>query len=399
VKKCLCMLVVLGSVTGLYAETFSHKFTKGEKFRIVASVEEKVLNNDELVGELSFLNKIAAEVTGVVNGTGGISALYQISGRGRTDAGVYHLESEARSSFTIGPQGRYRIGPIYFEPQARDIPLFPEGNLEPEASWTAPAEEVYDLREPFGIRTPVRIPVNVNYRYRGDKTIDGKRVAQFEITYEYRYDVENLRTTKDLPVPKKISGAHSMLFNWDIAAGKPHSYEEEFYALYNLSDGQWMEFMGTAKAEVFVAQPLDKKKTADDINREIEKEKIEGARAESSEEGVKITLENIQFQPDSDVITAQEHRKIEKISAILKKYPDRDVRLTGHTAAVGTPESCLELSIRRAKSVGDVLLQLGARRADQMTIEGKGLTQPVAPSNSEAGRSKNRRVEITILEN
>ncbi len=396
----ICFLLLLSAaVVGLQAETFSHKFVKGEKYRITATVDEKVLVNDEPIGVSHFLNKIAAEVTGVNNGAGTITAVYQISERGESDAGAYQLENESRAVFSIDAQGRYRIGPVYFQPSSRSIPLFPESNLEPNASWNAPAEEVYDLRESFGVRTPVSIPVSVKYTYKGQETVAGRRVAKFDIEYEYRQDISVAGADPEQAYPVKISGAHSIKYLWDNEAGKPHSFEEEFYVLYNLSNGGWIEFMGTATGAMTVAQPLDKKKTVDDINREIEKEKIEGARAESSEEGVKITLDNIRFQPDSDVITPAEARKIEKIAAILKKYPDRDIRITGHTAAVGTPESCLALSIRRARSVGEALLRLGARRADQMTIEGKGLTQPLAPNTTEAGRIKNRRVEITILEN
>jgi outer membrane protein OmpA-like peptidoglycan-associated protein len=399
VKKIICVFFILGSLFSLQAESFRHKFTKGEKYRIVTEVNEKVLVNDELVNQVNYLNKIAAEVMGVANGSGQVSALYQISGRAVNDRSSFVLQEESQSSFSIDPQGRYRIGPIYFHPSVRDVPLFPESSLDPQASWTAPGEEVFDLRDPFGIRTPIQIPINPKYVFLGVEESDGKRLAQIKIEYEYRHDVKESPSREGGAFPVKISGAHSMIYYWDIEAGKTDSYKEEFYALFNLSNGNWIEFMGNAQGKVIVAKPLNKKETVEDINRDIEKGNIEGARAESADDGVKITLDNIQFPPDSAEITAAEFRKIEKIAAILKKYSDRDIRITGHTAAVGTPESCLELSIQRAKAVGDALLHLDARRAEQMTIEGKGLSQPVAPNNTEAGRVKNRRVEITILEN
>jgi outer membrane protein OmpA-like peptidoglycan-associated protein len=399
-KTAITMLfLALSAVTGLEAETFTHKFTTGEKYRIVATVEEKVLYNDELIGQASTLFKIASEVTGVVAGTGNISALYQISERGESSEGSYQLKNESRSVFTVDKQGRYRLGPAYFQPSVFDVPLFPETNVEPETAWTAPGTEIFDLREPFGIRAPVRIPISVKYTFLGDENRDGRRLARFSLEYEYRHDLTGVKGFPDMAIPIKISGAHSIKLVWDIDSGKTNSYEEDFYVLYNLSNKDWMEFMGTSKGEMTVSRPLDKKETVDKINEDIEKEKIEGVKAESVEDGVKITLENIQFEPDSDAITAGEARKIETIASILKKYPGRDIRVTGHTAAVGTPASCLELSLKRARAVADALLENKARTPEEMTVEGKGLTKPIAPNNTENGRIKNRRVEITILEN
>ena len=54
-KNIIGLALLLTVATGLGAETFAHKFTKGEKYRIVATVEEKVLRNDKLI-EL-FLHK------------------------------------------------------------------------------------------------------------------------------------------------------------------------------------------------------------------------------------------------------------------------------------------------------------------------------------------------------
>jgi outer membrane protein OmpA-like peptidoglycan-associated protein len=399
VKKAIVVFLMLGlAASGLFAETFLFKFTKGEKYRIVGTVDAQVFVNGKFSNNLKYLDKIAVEVTDAINGGGSISALYQVSGRAEADEGSYTMEEEVPSAFRMDAQGRIVIEPRYLYPLTRNIPLFPATEMSDGFSWSAAGTEVHDLRE-FGMKKPFVFPVNVQYSYLGTQDKDGKKIAQFQIQYAYGVKVAGIIPPKDQPKLVGISGENSMVYNWDIEKGNAVSYAEEFDVIYVFADKQTMEFKGTAQSEVIVAQPLNKDKAADDINKEIEKNKLEGVHAEKTDQGVKITLENIQFQPDSDEITLLEEKKIETIAEILKKYPDRDIKLEGHTAAVGTPESCMELSIRRAKSVGDALLKLDAKKAEQMTIQGKGLTEPLAPNTTEAGRKKNRRVEIIILEN
>jgi outer membrane protein OmpA-like peptidoglycan-associated protein len=59
----------------------------------------------------------------------------------------------------------------------------------------------------------------------------------------------------------------------------------------------------------------------------------------------------------------------------------------------------MQLSTERAKAVTDYLLSKKVRTADRIVIRGYGAEKPVADNNTEEGRKKNRRVEITILEN
>ncbi len=114
-----------------------------------------------------------------------------------------------------------------------------------------------------------------------------------------------------------------------------------------------------------------------------------------------ITLDNVNFQPNSDTLLPAEQEKLRRIAAIVKDYPDRDLLITGHTAGVSgyTAAQHQELSEMRAKAVGDFLLSLGARTADQVTTRGVGASVPIGDNATEEGRRKNRRVEITILEN
>jgi len=69
----------------------------------------------------------------------------------------------------------------------------------------------------------------------------------------------------------------------------------------------------------------------------------------------------------------------------------------GHTAAVGRAAGELELSKRRAKKIVDELSARGIP-ADRFIYKGWGGTKPVAGNDTEEGRARNRRVEITVLD-
>ena len=73
------------------------------------------------------------------------------------------------------------------------------------------------------------------------------------------------------------------------------------------------------------------------------------------------------------------------------------VRIVGHTDSTGGDAINDPLSLRRAQTVRDYLDTRGVP-AGRMTIEGRGSREPLAENGTEAGRAKNRRVEILLRE-
>ena len=88
---------------------------------------------------------------------------------------------------------------------------------------------------------------------------------------------------------------------------------------------------------------------------------------------------------------------MEKLGNILKDFSN-DLLVTGHCAERGTVSARQKLSEDRAKAVADFLVQNKIRDELHIFTQGKGSTQPVASNSTEAGRSRNRRVEITIMD-
>ena len=126
------------------------------------------------------------------------------------------------------------------------------------------------------------------------------------------------------------------------------------------------------------------------------KQNIPGAIVERVGEGIQVTFDSgLLFDFDSDVVRTDARTNLRNLAASLDKYPGSDLLIVGHTDSVGTDSYNLGLSERRADAAVAYLAAQGVDRA-RMRARGLGETEPVAPNESEAGRSKNRRVEVAI---
>lgn len=131
-------------------------------------------------------------------------------------------------------------------------------------------------------------------------------------------------------------------------------------------------------------------------NSELVKElKISGADAQATKRGVVINLPDAFFEFDRYVLTSDAIRALKEISSILKRTKDRTISIEGHTDYIGRVKYNKELSLKRANAVLTELRIQGVK-AKEMLVKGFGEGYPIATNNSEAGRSRNRRVEIVI---
>lgn len=135
----------------------------------------------------------------------------------------------------------------------------------------------------------------------------------------------------------------------------------------------------------------------DENARLIEELKKRGADVRSSRRGVVINLPDILFEFDRANLTPEAHRTIAEISDVLRDVRHRNLSVEGHTDSVGSVQYNKQLSLRRAESVVREISRNGVPR-EQMRVEGFGEGAPIATNNSEAGRARNRRVEV-IIEN
>lgn len=130
--------------------------------------------------------------------------------------------------------------------------------------------------------------------------------------------------------------------------------------------------------------------------RELDEE-LEGATVERIGEGIRVTFDSgILFGFDSHELTPQARENIRNMAETLKKYPDTNIIVEGHTDDVGKENYNQRLSERRASAVADYAVGLGVDR-NRIETRGFGEEQPIATNDSEANRAENRRVEVAIF--
>ncbi len=88
---------------------------------------------------------------------------------------------------------------------------------------------------------------------------------------------------------------------------------------------------------------------------------------------------------------------LDQFAAGLRNNPNAEVSIIGHTDSTGTDAINNPLSLERAASTRDFLVARGVP-TQAIRIDGRGSREPVADNATDAGRAKNRRVEIYVGE-
>jgi OmpA-OmpF porin, OOP family len=111
--------------------------------------------------------------------------------------------------------------------------------------------------------------------------------------------------------------------------------------------------------------------------------------------GRSFAFDQITFETDSATLTPDSADQITQLATVLQGFPSTNVSVEGHTDNTGDPAVNKKLSEDRAASVKAALIDKGVP-ADRVTSVGWGAEKPVASNDTEEGKLKNRRVEITL---
>jgi outer membrane protein OmpA-like peptidoglycan-associated protein len=111
---------------------------------------------------------------------------------------------------------------------------------------------------------------------------------------------------------------------------------------------------------------------------------------------VVFSIGNILFDYDSDVLLAGNATALASLVTELKRVPFDSLLIAGHTDSRGNVAYNNDLSLRRANSIRDFLVQSGAVTSGSIQTIGYGPSHPVESNGNYQGRQANRRVEFTI---
>ncbi len=109
-----------------------------------------------------------------------------------------------------------------------------------------------------------------------------------------------------------------------------------------------------------------------------------------------VALDDLVFASGAAALEERDYASLAALAVWLEANPAQSVALVGHTDASGSLAGNIALSQRRASLVRDALVDRYGADATRITAEGVGFLAPRATNQTDAGRQKNRRVEVIV---
>ena len=159
-----------------------------------------------------------------------------------------------------------------------------------------------------------------------------------------------------------------------------------------LPNGKHYGYYLRAKGHHSTSSNLDLREANEAMQRV---ENIELVCTDEETGGLRFAINNVFFDFGSENLTDASTMELQRVAELLLRVGSTRVRLTGHTDDVGDSETNQRLSEQRARSVMVALMNLGVP-SEWMSSGGAGESQPLESNETEDGRQKNRRVEVTL---
>lgn len=186
----------------------------------------------------------------------------------------------------------------------------------------------------------------------------------------------------------------------EVAAGARHQAEQQ----------KEQAEIGQAQAQTAAQQAAQQAQQAQDelttIRREREQElnRMQEAlnrvvQTKRTPQGMTIILPDstFRFEFDSAELSDKNRELLSRVAGILLVSKGYGLSVFGYTDDVGTADYNQQLSLRRAKSVQQYLIQAGLDPSI-VSLKGYGATSPIVVGTTPAARAKNRRVEIALTD-
>lgn len=124
----------------------------------------------------------------------------------------------------------------------------------------------------------------------------------------------------------------------------------------------------------------------------------EGEVLFNSSNDIVLRLSGLSFASGSSDIKDDHVQLLEKVQEVIEMFPDAQLVIEGHTDASGEASANMLLSEKRAFAVMQYLRQSMMLPADKVQSMGFGADRPIASNQTDQGRSKNRRIDVLIMQ-
>jgi outer membrane protein OmpA-like peptidoglycan-associated protein len=153
--------------------------------------------------------------------------------------------------------------------------------------------------------------------------------------------------------------------------------------------------MAGAVAGGVIGDSMDKKETSlRRIASERDAKEMEIVRVREDLLRISVSSE-ASFDFDRAELKPEFKPTLNKVSDVLHNDPNQRIRVVGHTDSQGSDAYNQQLSERRAQATASYLISQGVA-SSQVTVEGRGESEPRADNATAEGRAQNRRVEIFL---
>jgi OOP family OmpA-OmpF porin len=158
-----------------------------------------------------------------------------------------------------------------------------------------------------------------------------------------------------------------------------------------LPKGKKYEILADKKGYFSVSEYVDltELESFDEVEKNLDLAKMEVGKS--------IKLNNIFFEFNKTEIRDESKKELERLLQVMNQNPSLKIEIGGHCDSKGNEKINRELSLQRAQSVVNYLIDNGVA-SSRLQAKGYGEDVPIADNQTEEGRSLNRRVEFKVIQ-
>ena len=392
----IAALIIFGFSFKAYAYKLVWDISKDERIEMIKTADVKYYIDANLKKTYEERNIIDLSCSGKSNLLNRVDGVFTVLQRDYGEK-VFHVMNQYSVDFLIEPTGKFIVKQDDLMPNLRNIPSFPDKEVNVNDTWNIEGQLVLDnFSRPFMLKFPVE------YTFVKVLKENGKNIAVINYYYSINVNLGGNTYPKDFPM--KIVAENKGVLHWDLDGNKPKEIKDAYQILFMFAnalrkdlDLASVEFHMNIKTENSLYKnltPKEKELAKDELLKELP----EGFDADVDSRGLVLRMYDLLFDFDSSELKADTVEKLNKITEIIKKrYPDREIIVEGHTDSMGNRDYNLSLSEKRAKRVSEFLSSKSSH--DKFSYKGYGKDNPIADNSTPEGRQKNRRVEIIIKTN